>query len=231
MYKHHLPFTLVDLTHSLTPSIPTWNGKCGFNHKINYDYDSCTTATKFRTYTLQMEAGIGTHMDAPSHCIRGGLSISDLSLEKLVSPCVVIDVSSRSREDYKITVQDIRDFEENYGRIQKRTFVMFHTGWGRFWNTPWHYRNNYIFPSISKDSALFLLDREITGIGIDTLSPDLPQDDFPVHHVLLNAEKYIVENITSLEKMPPTGAFSLALPLKIQHGTEAPIRLIGLVLN
>lgn len=231
MTKSHLPFSLIDLTHTLTSYIPTWDENCGFNHTVKLDYVGCKTPTKFRTHTLQMETGIGTHMDAPAHCIPNGLSISDLPLEGLVAPCVTIDVSSKSHEYYKITIQDIENFEQIHGIIPECAFVIFYTGWERFWNTPEKYRNNYRFPSISLDAATFLLDRRISGIGIDTLSPDLPQDGFPVHHLVLNAGKYIVENITNIQKMPNVGAFSLALPIKISGGTEAPIRLIGLSLN
>ena len=231
MSNNHLPFTLIDLTHTLSSKIPSWDGKCGFNHDIKRDYDTTTPSTKFRTHTLQMEAGIGTHMDAPIHCIPGGLTISDLSLNRLAAPCVIIDVSLKAHERYKITVHDVRDFEETYGQIPEHAFVIFQTGWERFWHTPDQYRNNYIFPSICKEAALLLLDRRIAGIGIDTLSPDLPEDGFPIHQLILDSGKYIVENITNIKHMPKTGAFSLTLPIKILGGTEAPVRLVGLILN
>ena len=71
--------------------------------------------------------------------------------------------------------------------------------------------------------------REIAGLVIDTPSPDKPEDGYPVHSLLLGANKYIVENATNLKLLPINGAFILALPLKIKDGIEAPVRLIGLV--
>jgi kynurenine formamidase len=50
-----------------------------------------------------------------------------------------------------------------------------------------------------------------------------------VHKQLLGAGKYILENVTNLEGLPAKGSFILALPLKIKGGTEAPVRLIGLI--
>jgi kynurenine formamidase len=101
-------------------------------------------------------------------------------------------------------------------------------GWDSVLNVPEKYRNNHVFPSISKEAASLLLERQIVGVGIDTLSPDRPEDGFPVHHLILEADKYIIENIANASKLPPVGAYTFALPLKIQGGTEAPLRLVGL---
>ena len=67
------------------------------------------------------------------------------------------------------------------------------------------------------------------GIGIDTLSPDVPTSGFPVHKIILGADKYIVENIVGLEKMPATHAYVLTLPIKGLGLTEAPVRMVGLI--
>lgn len=64
------PFTLVDLTHTLAPDIPSWSGTCGFRHEVKLDYADCKEDTpfsvKFRVQQIKMHAGIGTHMDAPA---------------------------------------------------------------------------------------------------------------------------------------------------------------------
>lgn len=73
------------------------------------------------------------------------------------------------------------------------------------------------------------MDRNVNGIGIDTLSPDTPISNFPVHRIILDANKYIIENINNLERMPVIGAYVLALPLKGPELTEAPVRMIGLI--
>ena len=65
--------------------------------------------------------------------------------------------------------------------------------------------------------------------GIDTLSPDRPEDSFKVHQIFLGAGKILIENVANLDSMPPVGGFIMALPIKIKDGTEAPVRLIGLI--
>ncbi len=224
---HLKDFTVIDLTHDLTPEMPSWSGACGFEHILREDYDP-SAPVKFRTYDLHMQAGMGTHMDAPAHCFQSGRSIADLSLKECIAPCIVINVSDQSHERYSLSPQDIEVFEAQHGTIPPHCFVIVYTGWDQHWNVPEKYRNNHVFPSISKEAASLLLERQIVGVGIDTLSPDRPEDGFPVHHLILEADKYIIENIANASKLPPVGAYTFALPLKIQGGTEAPLRLVGL---
>lgn len=219
---------LIDLTHTLTPEVPSWSGHCGFHHQINSDNDDSTTDTKFRTYTVEMQAGIGTHMDAPSHCFMNGKSIADINLEQLFVPCIVIDIPDHAPDDYELTLENITDFERNITKIDKNTFIIVRTGWGTYWNNPKKYRNELNFPTISSEAANLLVERNIVGIGIDTLSPDSPKSDFPVHKTILGAGKYIIENIANAHLLPAYGSIICAMPIKIKDGTEAPIRLVGI---
>jgi kynurenine formamidase len=225
------PYKVIDLTHTLDEKIPSWSSGCGFKSEIKLDYSEGLGEVKFRVQQIKMHAGIGTHLDAPAHCIEGGLTIDQLSLSNLIAPTVVIDVSGSSHEHYSVTVDDIEAFEETYGTIQPHSFVMVKTGWEQFWNDPQKYHNGHLFPSVSKEAAKFLLDRQIVGLGIDTLSPDRPADGYPVHALLLGERKYIIENAANLAELPPIGCYTLALPIKIKEATEAPIRLIGLIKN
>lgn len=222
----HFSYKIVDLTHALSAATPTWDGTCGFEHRLLFDYDP-QAEYKFRLHKITMNEGIGTHMDAPAHCVPGGSAIHELPLSELIAPCSVIDVCAVSHELYKISAQDIKDFEKNHGSIQQGSFVMMKTGWERFWAEPEKYHNNYQFPSVSSEAAEILLERDVAGIGIDTLSPDRGDEGFPVHKLVLGAGKYIVENAANLGALSPQGNFVLVASLKIQNGTEAPVRLIG----
>lgn len=224
-----LSYLLVDLTHCLSPEIPSWGGSCGFCLEIKKDYDR-----QFRVQQIKMHAGIGTHMDAPSHRISGAACVADIPLAQCVVPACVIDVAAQGSATYKVPLEEVMKYEARYGTIPKNALVIFHTGWGRFWSTPEAYRNVDAegimhFPSIAAEVADFLLTRQIAGIAIDTLSPDSLSGDFPVHQILLGAGKYIIENIASAEKMPPQGGYVIALPLRAQEATEAPARVIGLI--
>lgn len=220
------PYELIDLTHALDERSPAWEEGCGFHLDIKDDYAPTSEALTFRIQHLHMRAGIGTHMDAPAHCVAGGRTIEGFTLQELIVPCYCINVSEKAQPDYQVSGEDLIAFEEGYGPIEKGSLVIIHTGWGQYWSLPAQYRNNLQFPTISSEAAHFLLDRDIVGLGIDTLSPDLPTSGFPVHKALLSADKYIIENIANSGLVPPAGSYAGALPLKGVGLTEAPVRLI-----
>lgn len=222
-------YRFVDLTHTLHAAIPTWPGSCGFNHDLHIDYQDCQGDVRFRVMKLGMHAGIGTHMDAPSHCKQGGKTIDQFEINELCMPCFVIDVSGHMHEHYRLSVADILKFESVHGLISKGSCVLVRTGWDQFWNNPEKYRNNHVFPSISSEAVTVLFDRGVMALGIDTLSADNPQDGFNAHKLFLGNERILLENVASLDLMVSAGGYVLIAPLKIKEGTEAPVRLIGLI--
>lgn len=67
-------------------------------------------------------------------------------------------------------------------------------------------------------------------LGVDTASVDHgPSKDYFVHRVLGAANVVGLENLTNLDRLPPTGAWVMALPIKLAHGSGAPARVIALV--
>jgi len=223
------PLQLLDLTHTLHADIPSWDASCGFNIETTLDYGACKSIVKFRVQRINIPAAAGTHMDAPSHCIPLGANIAEIPLQKLEGPCFVVDVSDRASESFSLEPDDILRFETVHGNIPPGSWVLVRTGWESRWNNPEAYRNGYRFPSISKEAAEMLLQRDVAGLGIDTLSPDRPQDGYPVHQLFLGSGKLIIENVAHSGDLPPTGARLLALPLKIAGGTESPLRLVGIL--
>ena len=126
-----LGFKLVDLTHTLNENIPSWDGSCGFQKTITFDYSDNPGPISFRVQQFHMHAGIGTHMDAPAHCIPDGKTIDQLTLTDLVSPCVVIDVSAQAHERCSVSIEDILHFEATHGKINPNTFIMIKTGFNK----------------------------------------------------------------------------------------------------
>ena len=105
------PYKIVDLTHTLDEKIPAWNRGCGFKSEIKLDYADCKDEVKFRVQAFKLHAGIGTHIDAPAHCISNGLTVGEIPLQDLLSPCTLINVSQSAHERYSVSVQDITTFE------------------------------------------------------------------------------------------------------------------------
>lgn len=220
---------IVDLTHTLSSDIPSWDGGTCFSISTALDYSECTAPNLFRVQRMEGKAGSGTHMDAPAHCFPDGKTTDSFLLKDLTTDCVVIHVHDEADENYLVTPAVIETFEKEHGLIPPNAFVIFHTGWDKHWSAPEKYRNDLKFPSVHIDAANLLLERGIAGIGIDTLSPDALGEDFPVHRAILGAGKYIVENIANAKDLPATGAKIMIMPMKIKEATEAPVRLAALL--
>jgi len=219
----------IDLTQTLNEAIPTWTGTCGFESKVIKEYDS----SRVMSYAFHVSSA-GTHMDAPSHFIQGAADIDKIPLEKLIVPLCVIDVTKEARSDFFISEEHILQFEKAHGKIPPNSFFAAHTGWDRYWSDIDKYRGSdeegkVHCPGFSIESGQLLLERGIVGIGIDTLSPDGSNREYPIHFAVLGAGKYLVENLTHLGEVPPIGAYVALLPIKIEGGPEAPIRAVAMV--
>ncbi len=223
-------FKIIDLTHEIHEGIPTWSGGCGFKSKIELDYKDIGC----RVMSYQTSASAGTHMDAPTHFVPGGKNISDLEVENFVAPLCVLKISCNDSSDYFVSEEDVKRYEQEHGKIPKRSVVVVDTGWAKRWKTPELYRNmdeqnQMHFPGYGLDAAKILLERGVVGLGIDTLSIDGSNLEFPVHHFLLPEGKYFVENMARLDEVPPSGSWVIILPPKIRGAAEAPCRAIALV--
>jgi kynurenine formamidase len=220
---------IIDLTHTLSKETPAWDEGCCFELHTIFDYKDATGPEKFRVQKMNANVGIGTHIDAPAHCFPDGKTIEAIELQSLITECVVVHIQENVDASYVAMPDVVKVFEKEHGKIAPNAFVIFHTGWEKYWNDPKKYRNNLQFPDIHEDTAKMLLERNIAGIGIDTLSPDAGGKDFPVHRLILGAGKYLVENIANAGKVPPTGANISIMPMNIKGATEAPVRMIAVL--
>ena len=76
----------------------------------------------------------GTHLDAPSHFAPGGAHVDAIPAERLVVPCVVIDVRAECEPDANFTVEKehVEAAERAGGEIEPGSAVLALTGWDRF---------------------------------------------------------------------------------------------------
>lgn len=183
----------------------------------------------------------GTHIDAPIHFAHSGLTVDRIPLEQLVAPAVVIDVTAKADRDagYRLTAEDVREFEQRQGRIPAGSIVLLRTGWSRRWpdrkaylgdDTPGD-ASKLQFPSFGVDAARVLIhERRVSALGVDVASIDYGRStDFAVHRLAAAANVPGLENLTNLHELPPSGAIVVALPVKIEGGSGGPTRVIALV--
>ena len=86
------------------------------------------------------------------------------------------------------------------------------------------------FPGFHEDATAFLVEeRDITGIGVDTLSLDYgPAAQFVTHVTLLQAGKYGLEGLAALASVPPSGALIVVGGPKVLVGSGGPSRVMAL---
>lgn len=219
---------IIDLTHTLTNSIPCWDEKPNYELKTMIDYQDCPAHAAFKVQCLCSPLGFGTHIDFPSHMLNNGTTAELFNIESPFYETVVINLQQFMHKNFKINIKHILEHEKKYKPLAQNTLILFYTGWERYWPDPIKYRNNLIFPSMEKETAEYLIDKSIAGIGIDTLSPDNIESSFEVHKILLSNGKFILENVANTSLLPILGAHTLVAPLKIKAATESPLRLIAL---
>jgi kynurenine formamidase len=165
-------------------------------------------------------------------------SVDQIPSERLVRPMVVIDVHNKVRDnsDYRLSMQDIADWEQVHGHIPGGAVVMAATGWDDRWNSLDRYRNlssdgTPHFPGFTLEAVKFLVEaRGIVGLGIDSPSTDGGNStNFSVHRYCAERSIYHLENVANLVRVPQTGAVAVVTPLKIEKGTGAPVRLLALM--
>jgi kynurenine formamidase len=164
-------------------------------------------------------------------------------LDRLIGPAVVVDVSQRADADadYRMDRAALQEWERDHGRIPDSSIVLVRTGW----SSRWPDRRRYLgttktgpagvaelhFPGIDSSAARWLAaERRVKSVGIDTPSIDYGQSKtFDTHQILMGENIPAFENVAALDRLPATGAFVVALPMKIKGGSGGPLRIVALV--
>jgi kynurenine formamidase len=180
-----------------------------------------------------------THLDAPGHFIPGGRLAPQLDPSELMFvPAAVIDISARAARnpDSKVEVADLRAYESRYGRIPDRALVIMNSGWQSRVNDPDAFlgrdtSGTLHYPGFSADAAEFLLEhRHIGGVAVDTISIDAAASNgAPVHHMVLGADLYALENLANLARIPCTGAQLFVGVVPWEQGSGGPCRVVAQV--
>ena len=86
-----------------------------------------------------------------------------------------------------------------------------------------------IFPGIHENASTWLVNkRKIKAVGIDTPSIDYGKSKtFLTHQILFAKNIYALENVANLDQLPATGYIVYALPMKIERGSGAPVRIVA----
>jgi len=231
----------VDLTHPFDENSIYWpTDTLGFRLE-ELAHGTTDGGWFYSSYRYSAAEHGGTHLDAPIHFAENGWTNAEIPLASLIGPAVVVDITDRVNPDYLVSVQDLQGWETQHGRIPDGAIVLARTGWGTRYDDRTAYLGTDLtgpeavpqlhFPGLDPEAAQWLADnRSIAAFGIDTPSVDYGQStDFRTHVILYARNIPGFENVAELETLPPSGAYVVALPMKIEGGSGGPLRIVGFV--
>jgi kynurenine formamidase len=231
----------IDLTYPFSEKTLYWpNNPKGFTRDTLFE-GLTEKGYYYSAYSFYAPEHGGTHLDAPVHFAEGNKSVDQLTLDQLTGNAIVIDVSEKALadRDYLISVDDVLNWEKANGPVEPYTIILFRTGYGKYYPNPKTYFGTDLkgeeaipqlhFPGVSEELAVFLTkSRKIKAVGIDTPSIDYGQSsNFRAHRILLKENIPVFENVAHLDQLPVKDIYVVALPMLLENGSGAPLRIIA----
>ena len=230
----------IDLSYAYSEETLYWPTEDGFQLE-ELAYGETEAGYFYSSYKISTAEHGGTHIDAPIHFSRGGMSAEQIPLDRLIAPVVVVDVAARATPDYLLDVGDLEEWERTHGRIPDGSILLLRTGWGERWPDRLGYLGTertgpeavaeLHFPGIHPEAARWITDqRNVAAVGIDTPSIDYGQSTgFEAHVIIYGSNIPGFENVANLQEIPEVGAFVVALPMKVAGGSGGPLRIVAFV--
>ena len=177
----------------------------------------------YTVQSIRFNNHIGTHLDAPSHFIEGGMTVDKIPLESLIGKAVILDFTNKGKNDL-ITKEDLQ--AQNY-RILPGSRVLIKTGWDLRFTSDAFYED---FPCLTQEAAEYLVQLKIRLLGMDTPSPS-PIDDpgQTIHKTLLGAGIVILESVKNLTLIDRNQCQIIVLPPLIKDLSGAPCRAVAVL--
>ena len=210
---------LVELGHVIRADMVTYPGLPGpaiTPHLRREDSrEHYAPGTEFAIDRLTLIGNTGTYLDAPYHRYADGADLSGIPLDRTADlPAVVVRVSGATQRG--IDVGALAAVEVS-GRA-----VLLHTGDDARFGTPAYAPDAHY---LTRAGAAWLAEHKAALVGIDSINIDDTADrERPAHSLLLAAGIPVVEHLTGLDQLPPTGASFTSVPLRIEGTGTIPVR-------
>lgn len=165
---------------------------------------------------LKMGSHTGTHIDAPRHFLKDGMTIDAMSPELMVGPVNVIQI----KDPVAVGASELK---AQGIRAGQRIILKTRNSSIQWWNK--EFNKNFIY--LTLEAAEFLASRRVKLVGIDYLSVGgyKHEDAAKVHKALLGRGICIVEGLALCHVRP--GYYDImCLPMKVWQGDGAPARVL-----
>jgi len=171
--------------------------------------------TEFQIDAITMVGNTGTYLDSPFHRYADGQDLAALPLESCVElPAVLARTAgsgSRAVDAGALAALEVA------GRA-----VLLHTGGDAAWGRAGYATDA---PYLTEGGARWLAEHGARLVGIDSVNIDDIQDGHrPAHSILLRADIPVIEDLTGLGQLPPTGFRFTAAPIPLAGVGTFPAR-------
>ena len=192
--------TFIDLTHPIADQMPVFPG----DPTVKVEQICSLPADGCRITALSFGSHTGTHMDAPSHMLTQGRTLSDLP------PGTFFGRAKVFPGEWDLSKEELSGLD----------YVLLSFDWEEKWGSDGFYQ---CWPVLSPENANLLASLPLKGVGVDTPSVDgLSVEN---HLALLGSGKVILECLRGLKPLLGREFFLTALPLNIQNCDGAPCRV------
>ena len=229
--------SFTDLTHAFHPGQPHFSAFPNEKREAVFDLEK---GDGFTAHRYSIIGQWGTHVDPPSHFIRGGRTLDQIPVEDMVLPLVILDITSRVIEnaDATPTMEDIQAWEHRNGAIAPGAFVALRTGWSHRWPDTGAMANRddegvSHTPGWSQEVLSFLIEeRSVTAVGHEQTDTDpglaTSRQDFSLETYVLARNRWQIELMANLDGLPEAGAILIASWPKPPHGSGFPARVFAI---
>lgn len=202
----------IDVSVALQSGMVHWPGNPPVRIERMMDMDKGAVCN---VSTISMGSHTGTHMDAPLHFLRDGVSLDQMPLEATIGPARVIEIKNQ----VAIEAEELKPYKLRAGER-----ILFKT---RNSKRPWvNERFDEDFVYISQDAARLIARARVRTVGVDYLSVGgFKRDGVETHQALLGQGIWIVEGL-NLGKVKPGRYELLCLPVKVARSDGAPARAL-----
>lgn len=229
----------VELSHSLNNESPYWSGIPEGSVELGKTvWDWGRPELECLIQTFKFPGQFGTHIDFPGHFAKGKDLSEKYSVQDLIFPLVVIDISEQAKKNprYAVTVEDIKSFEKEYGEIPEGAFVALRSDWYKKWpdmdavsGIDDEGRENAPGWSLEALEYIYTV-RKAAANGHETLDTDSSavaeeHGDLICERYVLEHEKLQVEMLANLDQVSPAGAVVIVSYPRIEGATGLPARV------
>jgi arylformamidase len=175
---------------------------------------------------VHMRLHAGTHVDAPSHMVKGGKDIHDLKLTSFVGPAMIADVRHRGPKEAIVG----EDLEKSVGALfQPGDRLLLRTDINKEYDgsPEWIARAPYF----SDDAVAWSVKRGVSIVGFDFYHGAKPahvDQNSSTSRKLHEREILTMPYLTNLGAITTPRFTLISLPLKMKNVEASPIRAIAI---